>query len=67
MPTTPPLYHCLSCGRPETEVPLVTLRYSGETHFICSQCFPVLIHHPERLSGKLPQAANLAPAPPDAH
>ena len=59
--------HCLNCGRSEQEVPLVNLRYSSETRWICSQCFPLLIHHPERLSGKLPGAEQLAAAAPDEH
>ena len=45
--------HCLSCGRPESAIPLVTLRYNGSQAWICSQCLPVLIHHPERLADKL--------------
>ena len=56
---------CLNCGRSEHAVPLVTLRYDGETRWICSQCFPLLIHHPERLSGKLPHAEQLEGAGPD--
>jgi hypothetical protein len=59
--------HCLNCGRSEHEVPLVTLRYSGEARWICSQCFPLLIHHPERLSGKLPRAEQFGAAAPDEH
>ena len=59
--------HCLNCGRSEQDVPLVHLRYGGEIRWICSQCFPVLIHHPEQLSGKLPQAEKLKAAPPDEH
>jgi hypothetical protein len=52
--------HCLNCGRSEEHVPLVNLRYAGETRWICSQCFPLLIHHPERLSDKLPGAEQIA-------
>ena len=59
--------HCLNCGRSENEVPLVTLRYSGEARWICSQCFPLLIHHPERLSSKLPRAEQFGAADPDEH
>jgi hypothetical protein len=54
--------HCLNCGRSEQDVPLVNLRYGSETRWICSQCFPLLIHHPERLSGKLPHAEQIAAA-----
>ena len=59
MEQTPQLLHCLNCGRSEEDVPLVTLRYNSDAHWICSQCFPLLIHHPERLSGKLPRAETL--------
>jgi hypothetical protein len=48
-------------------VPLVNLRYAGETRWICSQCFPLLIHEPERLSGKLPGADKLPATPHDEH
>lgn len=44
---------CLNCGRTEQEVPLVSLRFRGEPRSICPQCLPLLIHHPERLAGKL--------------
>lgn len=57
--------HCLNCDRTEHQVPLVSLRYGHENHWICSQCFPLLIHHPERLVGKLPRAEQLEAAGPD--
>jgi hypothetical protein len=57
--------HCLNCDRTEQEVPLVNLRYAGETRWICSQCFPLLIHQPQRLSGKLPGAEKLPAAAHD--
>ena len=63
--TTP--QHCLNCKRSEHQVPLVTLRFAGEVHWICSQCFPLLIHHPEQLAGKLPHAERLAAATADEH
>lgn len=56
-------YHCLSCQRPETAVPLVSLRFAGQPAWICSQCLPMLIHQPERLIGRLPGAEHLAAAP----
>jgi len=56
---------CLNCGRLETEIPLVTLRHNGAQAWICSQCLPILIHHPERLSGKLKSVEDIAPVPPD--
>ena len=57
-------YRCLSCERPETAVPLVSLRYAGQAAWICSQCLPTLIHHPERLIGRLPGAEGIDAAPP---
>lgn len=53
---------CLRCERPETAIPLVSLRYKGEQAWICSQCLPVLIHQPQRLSGKLVGAEGIPPA-----
>ncbi|MCA9974608.1 MAG: hypothetical protein KC413_02625 [Anaerolineales bacterium] len=44
---------CLNCAQPETKVPLVALRYAGQQRWVCSQCLPILIHHPERLGDKL--------------
>lgn len=55
--------NCLNCGRPESAVPLVALRYAGDEAWICSMCLPLLIHHPERLAGKL-SAAAITPVPP---
>ena len=55
--------HCLNCTRPETEIPLVTLRYAGNEAWICSQCLPVLIHHPEQLVGKLAGADQFGTTP----
>lgn len=56
---------CLNCSRLETEIPLVALRHDGEQAWICSQCLPILIHHPQRLTGKLKSAENITPVPPD--
>ena len=62
MEETKNTYRCLNCNRPETAIPLVSLRYAGQSAWICSQCLPVLIHQPERLAGKLAGAENIAPA-----
>lgn len=62
MTTTNTTANCLNCGRPETAIPLVSLRYNGDQAWICSQCLPVLIHHPQRLAGRLANAENLEPA-----
>lgn len=53
---------CLNCGRSEQEIPLVALHYRGEAWYVCPQCFPVMIHQPNKLVGKLPGAENMQPA-----
>lgn len=58
---------CLSCGRSEAVIPLISLRYGGEQAWICSQCLPTLIHQPGQLAGRLANAETLKPAPPDDH
>ncbi len=57
--------HCLSCNRSEYDIPLVNLTYAGKPANICSNCLPLLIHHPEQLIGKLEGAENIPPAPGD--
>lgn len=52
---------CLNCNRSEQEVPLITLQYRGEQVFLCSQCFPTLLHDPAKLAGKLADAEKLQP------
>ncbi len=44
---------CMNCARADTRVPLVQLRFHERTLYICPQCLPALIHHPERLAEKL--------------
>jgi hypothetical protein len=44
---------CLSCGRDEHETPLLILALAAREARICPQCLPALIHHPDRLAGKL--------------
>jgi hypothetical protein len=56
---------CLNCGRSEQEIPLVTLRYQSEVRYLCPQCFPMMIHQPQKLAGKLPGAENMRPAAHD--
>ena len=62
--TTTPLT-CVNCGRPETIVPLVSLRYRGQQAWICSQCLPTLIHKPQQLADKLPGAEQFGAADHD--
>ncbi len=56
---------CLNCNRSEQEIPLVTLEYQGKQAYICSQCFPTLIHTPAKLAGKLDGAEKMQPADHD--
>lgn len=53
---------CLNCDRSEMMAPLVSLRYGGSQAWVCTQCLPILIHHPERLAGKLSGAEQKVPA-----
>jgi hypothetical protein len=53
---------CLNCHKSESEVPLVTIRYQRQTMWVCSQCFPTLIHAPQKFAGKLENADKITPA-----
>jgi hypothetical protein len=52
---------CLNCQKSEEEIPLVTLQYQGKQVYICSQCFPTLIHSPAKLAGKIKDAEKIQP------
>jgi hypothetical protein len=52
---------CVYCARSVQEVPLLSIRFQDKDFWICPQHLPVLIHQPERLSGKLPGVENLEP------
>ncbi len=41
---------CQNCNRSEKEIPLVTLQYHGNQVYLCTGCFPTLLHSPEKLS-----------------
>jgi hypothetical protein len=51
---------CLVCAQTSDEIPLLSITYREAQYWICPQHFPVLIHHPEQLVGKLPGAERLA-------
>jgi hypothetical protein len=55
---------CVNCGRNDGEIPILRLSYQGEDLWICSSCFPILIHKPEQLAGRLESAENI---PPSSH
>lgn len=52
---------CINCERNDGEVPILSLRYQGEDLWICSSCFPILIHKPEKLAGRLESAEDIQP------
>lgn len=52
---------CIACGQSDEQVPLLPVIFAGNEYYICPGDLPVLIHHPDQLSGKLPGAANLTP------
>ena len=50
---------CIVCERSSQEVPLLAVEYQGKQYWICPQHFPILIHEPAELIGRLPGAENL--------
>ena len=56
---------CIHCGKDDSQVPLVVFSYKGEEFRICTEHLPVLLHKPGELTGKLPDAENLAAAEHD--
>ena len=52
---------CLVCEKNGQEVPLIALYYQEKQYWICPQHFPILIHEPAQLVGKLPGAEKLTP------
>jgi len=50
---------CLVCEQTQDEIPLLALNYQNQQYWICPSHFPVLIHRPDKLIGKLPGAENL--------
>jgi hypothetical protein len=53
--------NCIHCGRGEDQVPLVIFFYKGGEYRICIEHFPILIHRPLELDGKLPDMDKLNP------
>jgi hypothetical protein len=52
---------CLVCERTSQEIPLISLEFQDRKFYICPQHFPILIHNPGELTGKLPGVENLQP------
>lgn len=61
MPPEPTTARCVNCERTVEEVPLLSLTHRKGAGYICPQCLPILIHHPEQLLSKLPGAEALQP------
>lgn len=54
MPETKPA--CLVCAQTSAEIPLIAISFQGSQYWICPSHFPILIHQPNLLVGKLPGA-----------
>jgi hypothetical protein len=52
---------CLVCQATQDQVPLIQMVYQRQAYYICPEHFPLLIHSPQKLAGKLPGAENLKP------
>jgi len=52
---------CIHCDRDDTQVPLLDFSYKNKQFSICSEHLPVLLHRPQEMIGKLPDAENLNP------
>ena len=50
---------CLVCKKPSAEVPVTKFYYQESEFYICPQHIPILIHHPEQLTGLLEGADKL--------
>lgn len=56
---------CVNCGKNSNQVPLLRLEYQDGEYAICAGCLPTLIHKPQNLVGKLPNAEDLTPGKTD--
>ncbi len=59
MSETKPAHTCLACQKSSDETPLIMLEYRGSIHWICREHFPLLIHNPAQLVGRLADAESL--------
>jgi hypothetical protein len=50
---------CIYCGNGTEQAPLILFKFHDQDYWICAQHFPVLIHEPAKLVGKLPGAEKL--------
>jgi len=52
-------HQCIVCEQSSQEIPLLAIEYQGKHYWICPQHFPILIHQPAQLVGRLPGAEKL--------
>lgn len=52
-------HKCIVCEQSSQEVPLLAVEYQDRHYWICPQHFPILIHQPAQLIGRLPGAEKL--------
>lgn len=53
------LHTCIVCEQSSNEIPLLSVEFQDKRYWICPQHFPILIHRPEQLIGKLPGVEKL--------
>lgn len=56
---TEEIHACIVCEQTSQEIPLLAIEYQDRKYWICPQHFPILIHRPDQLAGKLPGAEKL--------
>jgi hypothetical protein len=54
-------YTCVNCGKSEAEVPILKMRFQEAEIMLCSSCFPILLHRPDQLVGRLKGAEVIKP------
>ncbi len=44
---------CLNCEKDDNLVPLLSIKFSSKASWICTECFPIFVHKPEKVADKL--------------
>ena len=60
--TDTPKPTCIHCEQDDTLAPLLDFTYQGRKYQICTRHLPLLLHQPQKLAGKLPDAEHLGAA-----
>jgi len=53
---------CIYCGQSDQTAPLLQFLFKDKEYWICAQHFPILIHNPILLAGKLPGLELIEPS-----